>query len=267
VPYLSAFIYCRGFCLVLDNKLFFMKFLIIAAGFNCDKYVMKCVHSINRQTYRNFQAIIIDDGSTDNTGFEVLKYTSPLNECIAEISRFNYGAARRRYDAIKEYATSPEDVIVLIGLDDELKPEALERIKKEYDKGAWMTYGNWVNQHGKGLPAGFLEFDEATHRERNYRRVKYRSTAVNTFKRFLFDQLTPEDFKYNGEWVKATTESNLMFSCLEMCGKEKIGVINDKIYLYNQGRPDNARSRFGSEYQNEIYNDVINRPKKNKLTR
>jgi hypothetical protein len=79
--------------------------------------------------------------------------------------------------------------------------------------------------------------------------------------------MSEEDFKFKGEWIKATTESNLMFSCMEMCGKEKIGVITKPIYLYNKGRIDNARSRFGEKYQNEIYADVVSKPKRNLLIR
>lgn len=253
--------------LVPDHPFIYMRFIIIASGFNCEKYVQKCIHSINRQTNKNFLAVIIDDGSSDKTGFEVLRYTSPLQGFVAEISRFNYGAARRRYDAIKEYSESPDDVIIFIGLDDELKPNALARIEEEYKRGKWCTYGNWINQLGKMLPPGFLKFDEATHKDRNYRKVKFRATAPNTFKRFLFDQLTEDEFKLDGEWIKATTESHLMFSCLEMSGESKIGMITDPIYLYNQGRRDNAKNRLGSSYQDAIYKDVINRPKKPLLKR
>ncbi len=239
-----------------------MRFLIIASGFNCEKLAQKCIESIKNQTYKNFYAVFISDGSTDGTGEIIEENTNSNRDLEADIFNMNMGAAYRRFCAIRDYGQN-DDVIILVGLDDELMPNALDRIKQEYDKGAWMTYGNWVNQHGKGLPRDFaLHFDPETHIDRNYRKVRYRSTAPNTFKKFLFDHLDEEDFKVNGEWVKATTESSLMFSCLEMCGKERIGVIEDQIYLYNQGRPDNARKRFGNEYQDKIYQDIINRPKK-----
>lgn len=245
-----------------------MDFLILVTGYNCQKYVSRCVESIKNQTYKNLQAILINDGSTDSTLDEIMK-TARFGESRFILQHFpeNNGAAKRRYDAIKKFAHSEETVVLLMGMDDELKPNCLSEIKKQYDSGKWMTYANWISNEGNTLTNEFLTFDESTHANRDYRKVRYRSTAPNTFKRFLFDQLTEEDFKLNNEWVKATTESNLMFSCLEMCGKEKIGVIYDPIYIYNVGRPDNARKRFGNNYQDTIYNNVISLPKKPLLIR
>ncbi len=49
-------------------------------------------------------------------------------------------------------------------MDDELLPNCLNRISKEYESGKWMTYGNWIDQHKQGLPAGFnLYFDKEIH--------------------------------------------------------------------------------------------------------
>jgi len=234
-----------------------MRFLIIVTGYNCDKYVRKCYDSIMAQTYDNFRAVFISDGSTDETNKNIID----LRGVVHEIYRDNMGAAKRRYDAINRYGKQM-DVVLLMGMDDELFPGCLERIKREYDRGAWVTYGNWTNQYGQGLPDSFaLEFDEQTHAARDYRRVKYRSTAPNTFYKFLFDQFSEGDFMFNGEWIKATTESNLMISCLEMCGRDRIGPIHDAIYLYNQ-RDENARRRLGSEYQDAIYADVMSKPKR-----
>ena len=40
---------------------------IIVPSFNHEKYISECVRSIMSQTYSNFELIVIDDGSTDNS--------------------------------------------------------------------------------------------------------------------------------------------------------------------------------------------------------
>lgn len=245
-----------------------MKFHIISTGYNCSAYVRRCVESVRKQTYKNWRcSFFVDGNETANltsgtllTLFNVLD--SDSDNFYVRHSPENLGAAARRFELIKELVADDE-IIVLLGLDDELLPDALETIAKAYERGAWVTYGNWINQHGGGLPPDFqLEFDEATHFSRDYRKVKYRSTAPNTFYKKLFDTFTEEDFKYKGEWIRATTESNLMLSCLEMAGASRIGVIKKPIYVYNQNRTDNARRRFGNEYQDAIYRDVASKPKR-----
>lgn len=236
-----------------------LHFVIIATGYNCEDKVKKCVQSIRAQTYANWDAIIIDDGSEDRTGLEIWKHTKS-HKFYPEMQEDNQGAAKRRFDAIR-FHVAPESVVVLIGLDDELLPNALERIKQEYDNGKLMTYGNWIGSDGYTLPEGFLQYSEEIHRARYYRSVQFRATAVNTFKAHLFlDHFTEDDFKFNGEWIKATTESNLMFSLLEMCGQSRIGVIEEPIYLYNNQRKDSAAKRFGREYQDKILKDAKKRP-------
>lgn len=242
-------------------------YFIIATGYNCASNVRKCFNSLLKlRGEYEWKAVFIDDGSTDETHKELLNLP---NDNRVEVRYFkdNLGAAHRRYFAIRESQITEEDVIILLGMDDELMPDALIHIDRKYLTGAWMTYGNWITPKKQKLPKDFLEFSYEEHVERKYRSVRYRSTAPNTFKRFLFDQFTEDDFKLNGQWIKATTESNLMLSCLEMCGKNRIGVIKAYIYLYNRGRTDSAKKRFGSEYQEAIYKDVMSKPKRNLLIR
>lgn len=40
---------------------------IIVPMHNADKYIQRCVESIRRQSYKNFEIILVDDHSTDNT--------------------------------------------------------------------------------------------------------------------------------------------------------------------------------------------------------
>jgi len=237
-----------------------LKFLIISTGFNCKDYVHKNYTSVINQTYDNWEHIIINDASKDGTASRLNWMADDPRVKVIHNSN-NMGAAYNRWKAVQESTIGPEDVVCLLGLDDHLFPNALEIVKQEYDNGKWMTYGNWVNQHGIKCRTD-LYFPENVHKKRNYRKVKYRSTALNTFKRKLFDAIPEEDFKLNGEWIDSTTESELMFSCLEMCGKDRIGVIEEPIYYYNESLSNGTLRRLGVDYKYNIYYKITDRDKK-----
>ena len=41
---------------------------VIVPVYNVEKYISRCIESIMKQTYKNIEIILIDDGSTDNSG-------------------------------------------------------------------------------------------------------------------------------------------------------------------------------------------------------
>lgn len=50
------------------------KISIITPTFNHEKYITECIESVVRQTYPNWEMIIIDDGSTDGTPDIIKRY-------------------------------------------------------------------------------------------------------------------------------------------------------------------------------------------------
>jgi glycosyltransferase involved in cell wall biosynthesis len=239
------------------------KFLIIASGWNCQEFVFDCVNSVKAQEYDGeFSAIFISDGSSDNTAKKIQLAISGMDNFHAMIADKNCGAACRRHKAIEQFKPDGETVVMFLGLDDRLLPNALNRIDAEYARGKWMTYGNWKDQHGEGLPKDFkLTFPAQVHKERSYRNVLYRSTAPNTFKAKLYSKIPIKDLMINGKWIETCTEGEVMFSCLEMCGKDRIGVIKDEIYLYNRMRASGSQKRFGKIKQ-DVLKIITSRPKK-----
>ena len=48
------------------------KISVIIPVYNVDIYIEKCLDSIINQTYKNLEIILIDDGSTDGSGKNVI---------------------------------------------------------------------------------------------------------------------------------------------------------------------------------------------------
>jgi glycosyltransferase involved in cell wall biosynthesis len=230
------------------------RFYIIATGWNCADKVKACVDSVKAQLYPNWRMILMADGCPKTQAAIDREYLH-VNIYKLEGDGVNRGAAYCRHRCAR--FANPNQVIIFLGLDDTLEPDALATIARQYQHGMWMTYGNWKDQAGVKCTVD-LRFPPEAHANNSYREYTYRSTAPNTMYAWLYDKIPTERFIKDGEWIKATTESPAMFAALEMSGPDRIGIIDRPIYNYFKGRKDNARRRFGSTYQDEVYQWVKN---------
>ena len=76
---------------------------VIVPCYNVEKYLKRCMDSILRQTYRNLEIILVDDGSTDRTGKMCDKYALKDNR-IKVVHKENGGLSTARNTGI-EYST------------------------------------------------------------------------------------------------------------------------------------------------------------------
>ncbi|PLX70670.1 MAG: hypothetical protein C0602_03940 [Denitrovibrio sp.] len=99
---------------------------VILNNYNYSRYIAEAITSVLEQSYANFELIIVDDGSTDNSK-EIIeqfaKKDSRIKLCFKEnggqASAFNAG-----YEAAKG------DIICFLDSDDYFAPEKLAEIKK-----------------------------------------------------------------------------------------------------------------------------------------
>ncbi len=97
---------------------------LIVPIYNVEKYLVKALVSIENQTFKNFEAILVDDGSTDKS-IEIIKKFCDKNENFKFIQQENRGPAAARNAALE---ISTGKYIAFMDSDDFIEPEFLERM-------------------------------------------------------------------------------------------------------------------------------------------
>lgn len=125
---------------------------IIIPTFNRCNYLFRAIESVLLQTYKNWELLIVDDGSTDQTYFH-LKSLLKENQKIRYIRTPNRGVSAARNLGIK---LSKGDLIAFLDSDDEWYPEKLDLqisfLEKNLDISlvhsdeTWVRNGKRVNQ-------------------------------------------------------------------------------------------------------------------------
>ena len=97
---------------------------VIVPVYNIEKYLPRCIDSILDQTYKNWEAIFINDGSTDNS-LKILEEYKKKDERIKIIDKKNAGSGAARNDGIEK---SRGEYIAFLDSDDWYEKNFLEKL-------------------------------------------------------------------------------------------------------------------------------------------
>lgn len=111
-----------------------MKFSIIIPFFQAKKHIKQALDSCLRQTYSNFEVILVDDGSTDNYLETVAEYIKDPR-IVLLIKKDNTGTFLARKSGIE---VASGDKILFLDSDDILIENSLEYFSRLPDKDIIM---------------------------------------------------------------------------------------------------------------------------------
>lgn len=126
-----------------------IKFSIIIPAYNAAGFITSTLDSIKRQKYTNYEVIIVNDGSKDNTEEVIKQYISCNPQMdIRYIWQENEGVSAARYRCGLE-ATG--DYLAFLDADDKWYEEKLEMVVSEIEKTqADVVYHDFVEVSVKG---------------------------------------------------------------------------------------------------------------------
>lgn len=102
-----------------------VKFSIIVPVYNTEEYLEKCIDSIIKQTYEDYEIILVNDGSTDNSKKIINEYKNKYSDKIKVINKKNGGLSSARNKGVSK-ATG--EYILFVDSDDYIEKGLLKTL-------------------------------------------------------------------------------------------------------------------------------------------
>lgn len=117
-----------------------MKISILVPAFNAEKFISNTILSVKNQNFTEWEMIIVDDGSTDNT-VEIINSYAAKDKRIKLFTQKNKGGQIARNVA---FSHSSGEYIVLLDADDQILPNKLYRQSEILDENSdyGLVYGD-----------------------------------------------------------------------------------------------------------------------------
>ena len=179
---------------------------IIMPSYNTAEYISDSIKSIQSQTYKNWELIIVDDCSTDNSMEVIRSFNEPRIKLLQ--NEKNSGAAISRNYALRE---ARGKWIAFLDSDDIWVPEKLEKQIRFMQKNNYaFTFTDYrICFNGKWMP--YINTGPNVINKRRMYDYCYLSTLTVMYEREKIGLIQIADLRKNNDyamWLQAIKKSN-----------------------------------------------------------
>ena len=213
------------------------KISVIIPVYNVEKFMRNCIDSCINQTYKNLEIILVDDGSTDNSGKICDEYKNK-DERIKVIHQKNMGLAGARNSGL-DIATGK--YIMFLDSDDFYEPNSCEVLYKEIEeKNADYVIGNYIHTDYEGV-----KWENPIFNQENFK------LSIDDYKKSFFvmnstewNKIFKREFieKYSLRFVLGAFAEDAIFSTFCYVHTDNAYYINDIVYNYRQNKTNSTIS-------------------------
>lgn len=209
---------------------------IIVPIYNAEKYLDSCIQSVLRQTYTNWELILIDDGSTDKSGRIAEEYGF-ADERITFFHQKNLGVSLARNQGIDE-ATG--NYVVFLDADDELIEDCLAKtVNIAEETNADVVAGRSCENQELFQDRIIWTGAEALENSLKDHLFTYSACAKLIRREFIGKtRFTPD--------IRINEDSYFVFQLL--CKQNVFVLTNDVIYFYRANSESSSRTVFSEKY-------------------
>ncbi|CAG7647754.1 glycosyltransferase [Paenibacillus allorhizosphaerae] len=176
-------------------------FSVIIPTYNRDQYVGRAIESVLKQTYKDFEVIVVDDGSTDNTAKVVQSYDTR----VRYVYQKNSGPSEARNTGIR---FAKGQYVAFLDSDDVFLPNKLQRNKQYLDKNPNCRFlYSWYYDRRDGKKRKIVRNVKAPSKLNKFRYYLYKRkftirTSTAVIRRSCFDKvgLFNPNYRYSQDW-------------------------------------------------------------------
>ena len=234
---------------------------IITPFYNAENYIKRCIESIVTQDYENYELYLIDDCSSDNSQQVIQNYVNTLppdirSKIIRTINKENKGAVYNQVAALRKQKFTDDTIVMFIDGDDALVNDnnIFNFYNNLYHNNTDYSYGSSWSEVDN-IPLISQPYPKHVRDTKSYRKYNFNwgmpYTHLRTFRYELFKKIPNDDcFKdENGNWWMAGGDNATFYNVIEQADPDKVKVVQDIVYLYNDKSPLNDYKVHG-ELQN-----------------
>lgn len=129
---------------------------VIMPAYNAEKYIEQAIRSVQKQTVRSWELIVVDDRSTDKTAEQIRRLAAEDMRIIPVYSETNHGAAESRNIALRQCRG---EFVALLDADDVWHPQKLEReLERARETDADIVYSSYamIDEQGTRCFSDFI---------------------------------------------------------------------------------------------------------------
>lgn len=217
---------------------------VIVCVYNVKQFLNDCIESVVRQTYKDIEILLIDDGSTDGSS-DICDAWEKKDERIRVFHKENGGVSTARNAGLKE---ARGEYIFFIDSDDIIKPFFLEKLVKSIFK----TNADIVFSCKKDIEENYL-YQEADYATLSDRSLNVREISENDFwqiytTNMLFVTSTGKLYKktvFEGiEYPEGKINEDAAIIC-DLIKNKKLAYLEEELYCYRIRSGSIMRSNFG----------------------
>ena len=230
---------CYSFISIEKSIMCYMsKVSVVVPVFNTENYLSRCIDSIISQTYQNWELILVDDGSNDNSGFLCDQYAAQDSR-IRVFHKINGGVSSARNMGIEQ---SKGDYVMFIDADDWVDIHCLESCFKKCDDVDLYRFGMKSFYKENDGSQNERRIDETLSIEEYLRLIISRKTILGVcggiYKlsiikkasiRFCVQYALGEDWFFNFQYLK---------HCSSLC------IIDEPFYSYNRYNSNGCTNNY-----------------------
>lgn len=229
---------------------------VIVPVYNTEKYLDRCIRSIIDQTFSDFELILVDDGSKDNSGF-ICDEWEKKDSRIKVIHQKNAGAGAARNAGL---AIAKGNYINFVDSDDWITPEMYEILYKLLrETSATIAMTNMISkshyEKSEKLDTTKIQYTVKDTKEmlKRFFRVRGEDSSIISVWGRLIDRNILSGFKF----LEGTISEDVMASYYFIKKSETTAVINVPLYNYfinKSGVTKSPVTQKDFEYIDSFYN-------------